>query len=90
MDEQETQSLTWRIFSIDGTTRIRYRHPDCAGSRSGELSRWQISYQSYIITLRATAWPDFGNIWSLPFIFTRYERLDKIDGRENSIYDDQV
>ena len=90
MDEQETQSLSGGITSIDGTTWLRYRHPDCSRSHTGELPRWQIPYQSYIITLRATAWPDFGNIWSLPFIFTRYERLDKIDGRKNTIFNDQV
>ena len=90
MDEQETQPLAWGVFSINGTTRIRYRYPDCAGSHSGEFPRWQISYKSYNLTFRATAWPDFGNIWSLPFIFTRHERLGKIDGRENTIFNDQV
>ena len=90
MNEQEAQPLSRGIISTDGTTRIRYRHPDCNWSHTGKLPRWQISYQSYIITYRAAAWPGFGDIWSLPFIFTRNERLDKIDGRENSIYDDQV
>jgi hypothetical protein len=40
--------------------------------RCWSLSRaspgWLLTYQIIVFTSRATAWPDLGDLWSLPFI----------------------
>ena len=67
-DESETQSHCLGTIGVDGTARLNYRHPNSSWCHLRKFSGWHTSYKPFYIIVRATAWPDLRNIWSVPFI----------------------
>ena len=52
----------------------------CTRSHLRSLPWWPIPYETFVDTARAAAWPDFGNIWGVPFIKTIKKFIVWIDG----------